>query len=522
MISPTSDSISFSFSRGFTVRSCAARDALSKLLTYIGVLCLVYLCDLLRPLQVENSDDTKHQIVQLCPKSEIKPLTIQLSEAYKQGTPVMYYDHEKERWMHGSLLGQAVAIAKVRIYSRRARGEVSLWFEEDRIRETYPVDQPGLSSSEDLKTLVGDSKGEFKYNELYEGRDDDEGGDHSGGSSHNTVPLARSRTTVGPPPQQLKGRDVMQPSASWSHYNQQEGTVTSLTHPFLSTPFTLPPQTSAPNAYQLNSNLNKAHAKKEHSGRGGQRGIPAHPQSHFYRDPLTAANWHKQNTGHTLYHQPLPSEAKNNQFPNFNRYQSFEGGSVPMMMNPMMMNSMMMNQMMVNPMMMNPMMMNPMMMNAMMMMNPMMASMMMQPSFGYNPAMKVPVSTLQRMRGWGRAPPPKNPHPRPHPRHSQPERESPHYEEIEGGMTHVPSTTVVSSRTRKSSQSRQTDHLLSISESSGESENGHNRTKPLGRPLSGRRYRSRPGSAEKRSKHIFSEQKLEDLQMEEGKDENTF
>ena len=469
-------------------------------------------------LQVENSEEP---LSQLCPKSEIKPLTIQLSEAYKEGTPVMYYDHEKERWMHGALLGQVVAIAKVRLYTRRARGEVELWFEEVNTSESYPVDQAGLSSSEDVRTLVqADNKGNIKFNELYQEKETEEEEDPSvvdSGRMHDAPQMMRSLTSAGISSQHPKGRRSMQPSASWSHYNQQDGTAPSLTHPFFSSPFTLPPESSGPNAYQLNSNQpQRTHLQKDRRGRAGSRGIPAHPKSAFFRNPMSSTTLRKQPTGHTLYHQPHPSG--NN--PNVSKYgqypaswqtmmqQMFDSGNAIPMMNPLMMNSMMMNSMM-----MNSMMMNPMMMNSMMMMNPMMASMMMQPSMQVYPS--APTHTFRKAKGWGNPPPPRAPPPKPPQLSKQPRSETlrnPQYEEINMGMTHVPSTAGLTSQTRGSSHTHTAEHV-SVPESSEGSEVSPRETKHTNRPSSGRsgrRLHARPGSAEKRLKHICLEEDIQE------------
>ena len=240
---------------------------------------------------MQNSDNSK--VIRLCPKSELKPLTIQLSEAYKEGTPVMYYDHEKERWMHGTLLGASVGLGKVQFLSQRARGEVILWFEEKDIRDSYPMsDEQSASSSEAVHTLLPDHKPVVKKNALYQEseEEEDENVMPGDGTSLHTAPEV-TRSPYSPP----RGMGLPQ-SASWSYYPKWD----TLTHPFFSIPFTGPPSASFPNAYELNATYTKTRHRTQQQQRPARtkltsRGIPAHPSSHFFKNSQLSANPFMQN-----------------------------------------------------------------------------------------------------------------------------------------------------------------------------------------------------------------------------------
>lgn len=80
------------------------------------------------------------------------------------------------------------------------------------------------------------------------------------------------------------------------------------------------------------------------------------------------------------------------------------------------------------------------------------------------------------------------------------------------GMTHVPSTAGLTSQTRGSSHTHTAEHV-SVPESSEGSEVSPRETKHTNRPSSGRsgrRLHARPGSAEKRLKHISLEEDIQE------------
>lgn len=80
------------------------------------------------------------------------------------------------------------------------------------------------------------------------------------------------------------------------------------------------------------------------------------------------------------------------------------------------------------------------------------------------------------------------------------------------GMTHVPSTAGLTSQTRGSSHTHTAEHV-SVPESSEGSEVSPRETKHTNRPSSGRsgrRLHARPGSAEKRLKHICLEEDIQE------------
>ena len=184
--------------------------------------------------------------------------------------------------MHGAVLEQTTGVAKVKFFSQRAKGEVALWFEEDDLQTSYPVEDSQSEPDDFVPTFLSDQTG-IKKNVLYQESDDegelDAGNDLKSSGNFHTQPA--------------KQKSKLPQSVSWPNYPQSgRDHHNTLTYQFLSdTPFTPPPNVPTIDAYQLNAYMTKnRHAnhtkQRPATAKVESKGIPVHPSSGLLTQPV--------------------------------------------------------------------------------------------------------------------------------------------------------------------------------------------------------------------------------------------